>query len=155
LILGISRCLQPLCDFRLHLELDPDTAALAVSSAEAVPIALVLNELIQNARDHGYPGRPVGAIRIILERGPAEVCLKVANDGMPPALPPGDAKFGMGLTLVRSLLSEKDTVFRLYRDASWTVAEVKYLRPESTFLSISIGSAARTGEGNRLTIHQG
>ncbi len=110
-----------------------------------MPIALVLNELVQNARDHGYPGRPVGAIRIVLERHATEVCLKVANDGTPPSMTPADARFaGMGLTLVRSLLSVKDTSFRLSRDAGWTVAEVKYLRPESTFQNLE-DEPMRTG----------
>jgi two-component sensor histidine kinase/DNA-binding response OmpR family regulator len=126
LIEGVCRTVAVLAPQRIEPVLGAATAALAVSASEAVPIALILNELIQNAVNHGYPGGAPGTIRVSLAAERAGTRLRVADDGVAP--PPGldsdsGAGFGVGLSLVRALLPRQASL-RLYREGGWTVAEV-------------------------------
>lgn len=132
LVAAIGQALQPLCGQCIQYDLLPKTDRLVVSAAEAVPLALVLNELIQNAIDHGYPDGRAGTIRIVFEETPTGPRLAVADDGVPPG-PPEEIGHGLGLALVRSLLPAKGAAFRLYRDGMWTVAEVNYRPAAAVF----------------------
>jgi len=85
------------------VEISPGWAPCSIDEAEAVPFALILNELISNAIKHG--GRP-GKIRIVLEQAQRAdyVRLAIHNTGQ---LPPGfdfERNTGTGLQLVKSLL---------------------------------------------------
>ena len=84
------------------VETSPGWRPCAIEEAEAVPFALILNELISNAIKHGQPGR----IRIMLGQGqhPDSTKLSIHNAGR---LPPGfdfEHNTGTGLQLVKSLL---------------------------------------------------
>src|SRR5918996_1169076 len=77
----------------------------------ATPLAVVLNELLQNAVDHAYPhelelaGTP-GRVRVEIERDGRWLRLRVADDGV--GLPPGfdlDRSTGLGLSIVRTLVT--------------------------------------------------
>jgi len=84
----------------------PDVGApYIVSEAEAVPLALVLNELIWNAIKHGEVEGQV-SIRISHEPHPDSIRLTIRNTGL---IPVGfgledTTAFGTGLQLVASLL---------------------------------------------------
>lgn len=124
LIVGVCQAVGSLSPHRLEPALAPATAGLEVASGEAVPFALVLNELIQNAVNHGYPEGRTGTIRVSLERSLGEMRLRVADDGVPPPSgSEGAQDFGVGLSLVRALLP-KGASLALAREAGWTVAEV-------------------------------
>jgi len=127
--------IQSVCQVTSHLNphkvaytLGAGTANLSITASEAVPMALVLNELIQNAINHGYPDGSTGAIRVNAEMTINEEWAKltVANDGAAPPdiMDNGDHEgFGIGLALVHSLLPA-ETDFRLFRLQGWTVAEI-------------------------------
>lgn len=134
LIEDIGKVLQPLCAQRIQPELSLQTAHLAVPAAEAVPLALVLNELIQNAVTHGYPDGRAGTIRLGIEERPECVCLTVADDGRPLPATHGETGEGLGLSLVRSLLPGEGACLRLYRDAGWTIAEVCFSHARRLFV---------------------
>jgi two-component sensor histidine kinase len=64
----------------------------------AVPIALVVNELVANAAKYAYPEGTLCCVRVRLARAdePDSICLSVQDDGV--GLPAGfDAKAGTGL----------------------------------------------------------
>jgi len=76
----------------------------------ATPLAVVLNELVQNAVDHAYP--PTGSrtgvagVRVTLAREGQDVVVEVADDGV--GLPPGfdlDDASGLGLSIVHTLVT--------------------------------------------------
>ncbi len=69
-------------------------------AAVATPLALVLNELIGNAVEHGLAGR-AGTVTVIVERGPSVLRVRVLDDG--PGLPP-DFDHGRGTTLGLSIV---------------------------------------------------
>ncbi len=81
-------------------------------SPEATSLAVVTNELLQNAMDHAYPpgtltGSERGRVEVRLRRHPGELELVVADDGVGPD-PDRDpvASDSLGLTIVRGLIDE-------------------------------------------------
>ena len=72
---------------------------------QATTLAIILNELIANAIEHGFEGREQGAIRISASRQDRHIVLRVADDGC--GLPEGftiQSSEGLGLSLVRRLV---------------------------------------------------
>jgi two-component system, sensor histidine kinase PdtaS len=80
----------------------------------ATPLAVVLNELLQNVVDHAYPideqtvdaGREPGHVLLDLDHDALELRVRVVDDGI--GLPEGfsiDASTGLGLSIVRTLVT--------------------------------------------------
>jgi two-component sensor histidine kinase len=76
----------------------------------ATPLAVVLNELLQNAVDHAFPRRPgvcvEGTVRVALARAGDEVVVDVVDDGV--GLPDGfelASEAGLGLSIVQTLVT--------------------------------------------------
>jgi two-component sensor histidine kinase len=65
---------------RVLLELEMDEVALPVD--QAIPLGLVLNELITNALKHAFPGDARGRVRIQLSSDHDLVRLVVEDDGI-------------------------------------------------------------------------
>ncbi|MCW3062662.1 MAG: Signal transduction histidine kinase [Capsulimonas sp.] len=90
-----------------HIRMTVDGPDILLPSSQATSIALILNELVQNAVEHGFgPGFDDGSISIRLHEDPRQVELLVTNDGEP--LPPGfDIKKtdSLGLQIVESLVN--------------------------------------------------
>jgi two-component system, sensor histidine kinase PdtaS len=93
----------------IRFEVEGDGGILPASVATA--LAVVLNELLQNAVDHAYPpeldltGFP-GRVRVTIDRDGRLLRLRVTDDGV--GLPPGfqlDSATGLGLSIVRTLVT--------------------------------------------------
>jgi two-component system, sensor histidine kinase PdtaS len=93
----------------IRFDVEGDGGVLPASVA--TPLAVVLNELLQNAVDHAYPdeldltGAP-GKVRVAIQRDGRTLRLHVADDGV--GLPLGfelDATTGLGLSIVRTLVT--------------------------------------------------
>jgi two-component sensor histidine kinase len=83
-------------------------------AAVATPLAVILNELLQNAVDHAFPldeaqpEAPLGRVTITLARVGDEVVLDIRDDGV--GLPPGfsiETSKGLGLSIVHSLVTSE------------------------------------------------
>ena len=64
----------------------------------AIPIGLIVNELVTNAVKYAFPGEARGTVLVSLKRGPGELRLTVADDGK--GLNPQRADSGLGGRLV-------------------------------------------------------
>jgi len=89
--------------------------AMELADTEAVPVALIINELICNAVKHGAAGNGKPPVKITLAGDDAIACLRILNPS--PGLPPGfdfanGKGLGTGLGLVRSLLPSKGASLR-------------------------------------------
>jgi two-component sensor histidine kinase len=85
-----------------------------IAEEKLVPLALIVTELISNALEHGFAGRPNGTIRIDLTPQGSEEVLTVGDDGN--GLPPdftAEANGGMGLRIVQSLAQQIDGRFAM------------------------------------------
>jgi two-component sensor histidine kinase len=77
----------------------------------ATPLAVVLNELLQNAFDHAYPetkNYDRGEVVLTLERASSELTVRVIDDGA--GLPDGfdlEQSMGLGLSIVRTLVTSE------------------------------------------------
>ena len=104
LIVAIGGELQTLWQTPVALNLPPQWCGkYIVAESEAVPIALVLNELILNAIKHG--GKAQGKVSVMLEPGtqPGVVQISITNAGQLPVQTVGSPHHN-GLQLVRALL---------------------------------------------------
>jgi PAS domain S-box-containing protein len=76
---------------------------------QAIPCALVLNELISNAFKHAFRGRSSGTIEVFIdadEVGGVTVCLRDNGGGIPPGIELDSVKT-LGLTLVNNLVKNQ------------------------------------------------
>ncbi len=91
--------LHPDRQVQIHVEGE----AVVLPSRTATSLALVINELLQNALEHAFVGRTAGAVRITLGRGPKAYVVEVADDGV--GLPSGRPS-SLGLEIVETLVKE-------------------------------------------------
>jgi chemotaxis protein methyltransferase CheR len=61
--------------------LETDIASELLPIDRAVPIGLIVNELVTNAVKYAFPGEAKGRVMVTLKRGPGELRLTVADDG--------------------------------------------------------------------------
>jgi len=89
----------------LQVRFHVGAAPYLLPSEQATTLAIVLNELIANAIEHGFEQRASGEIRISGARLDDHIIVRVADDGA--GLPPDfslDTAEGLGLQLVRGLV---------------------------------------------------
>ncbi|MES1228179.1 MAG: histidine kinase dimerization/phosphoacceptor domain -containing protein, partial [Armatimonadota bacterium] len=99
-----------------------------LNTNQATQVALILNEMIANAVEHGFEKRKEGEIHINVEQEGDIVGLWVSNNGEP--LPPDFNPEGgqLGLQIVRSLAGALGGKFAISDRLGWTVCEVKFTR---------------------------
>jgi two-component sensor histidine kinase len=91
-----------------HIELDVQGPSIFLTSKQATAFALVLNELVSNAVEHGFRNRRQGHIGIVLDGDAEDVWVRVQDNGA--GLPEGfdlTTSNGLGLQIARTLV-EKD-----------------------------------------------
>lgn len=101
-----------------------------LNTSQATQVALIINEMIQNAVEHGFEKVDRGEIHITVEeRKEGEIGLWVSNNGEP--LPEGfDYKSTgqLGLQIIRSLSMALGGNFKIENRLGWTVCEVIFDR---------------------------
>lgn len=99
-----------------------------LNTNQATQVALILNEMVSNAVEHGFENRREGEIHINVEQRGDEVGLWVSNNGDP--LPDGFDPTGgqLGLQIIRSLAGALGGKFVISDRLGWTVCEVKFTR---------------------------
>ncbi|HVL40450.1 MAG TPA: sensor histidine kinase, partial [Fimbriimonadaceae bacterium] len=100
-----------------------------LNMTQATQVALVLNELIQNAIEHGFEHTESGEIHVTVEERDGDIALWVSNNGdpLPGAFDPGVASH-LGLQIVENLSRALGGKFKIGEVLGWTVAEVKFQR---------------------------
>jgi signal transduction protein with GAF and PtsI domain len=76
---------------------------VALPSQVATSLALVVNELIQNAMEHAFVGRSEGQVVVSLQRGTGELAIEVRDDGVGLS---GRLSRHLGLEIVETLVCE-------------------------------------------------
>jgi two-component sensor histidine kinase len=112
-----------------HIQFQVRGSDINLPMAQATQFALVLNELIQNAIEHGFAKTMRGEIHVNVEPSEDEVSVWVSNSGDP--LPEGfdpTVASHLGLKIVDNLARALGGRFKLSDVLGWTVAEVKFPR---------------------------
>ena len=90
---------------RVRVELATNDVRLGI--AEVVPAGLCVNELVQNAFEHGFPDGRSGIVRVSLSASAdGDVLLRVVDDGVGFPLEARETASGLGLPLVRMLAEQ-------------------------------------------------
>lgn len=87
----------------LQVRLQVEGEAIVLPSRPATSLALVVNELLQNALEHAFIGRTEGRVDIRLGRSPQEYVVEVTDDGI--GLPDAPAS-SLGLEIVEALVHD-------------------------------------------------
>jgi PAS domain S-box-containing protein len=84
--------------------LETDIESELLPTDRAIPIGLIVNELVTNAVKFAFPGDTKGTVLVTLKRAPGELRLTVADDGL--GLDPQRADSGLGGRLVESFAQQ-------------------------------------------------
>jgi len=116
LIGAVANGVASLWGSAIHGDAPPDWKPYVVDASEAVPLALILNELLSNAIKHGDRA---GQVRVVLEQGrtPDSVHVVIRNVGHLPSGFNFERDTGTGLQLVKSLMPRQGArIFLQHRD---------------------------------------
>jgi two-component sensor histidine kinase len=108
LLKSMSKLAETESGNQVAITVDVSEPAILIPSREATYLALVVNELIQNALKHGTDEGREGRIRITAGENAGLINVAVRDDG--PGLPTGfdlDRDGGLGLTIVRNLVRDE------------------------------------------------
>lgn len=124
----ISSLLLP--DKRIKFEVRGDETTLNMN--RATQVALILNELVLNAIEHGFNVSNDGEVHVTIEEKDGDVSLWVANNGdkLPANFDPAIASH-LGLQIVENLARALGGKFTISDILGWTVTEIKF--PNVTF----------------------
>ncbi|HKV44784.1 MAG TPA: GAF domain-containing protein [bacterium] len=91
--------------FALDARIEGDD--LSLPSQQATSLALVVNELLQNAMEHAFPGRSAGRVVITLTESRDAIRVEVRDDGvgLPDGFSPGRSA-DLGLQIIQTLVQE-------------------------------------------------
>lgn len=80
---------------------------VALPSAQATSVALVVNELLQNTCKHAFKGRARGNVDVVLQPQDSELTIAVKDDGigLPAAFDP-EAQGNLGWHIIRTLVHD-------------------------------------------------
>lgn len=104
----LGRLVAALTELNERVGIDLDAASVTLDIDRAIPLALIVNELITNSMEHGFPNDRSGSVNVSVDTdGDDGIVLIVADDGC--GLPaPGNSenRSGLGLQLVRSFAEQ-------------------------------------------------
>lgn len=100
----------------------------------AIPVGLIVNEIITNSIKHAFIERPKGKIDISLEKNNSKIKLTIKDDGIgvPVNLDIENSK-SLGLQLIKLLVSQLNGDYKIYREDGTTVQieiPFKELKPD-------------------------
>lgn len=108
------------------IELSLDVSSLNVDINDAIPIGLILNELINNAFKHAFKGFDKGIIKISLQEKGDDMELVVANNGNKLAddFNPEESD-SLGMTLIKVLIQKINGSLEITSD-EWTSFNITF-----------------------------
>lgn len=105
------------------LSIKYEAEPISVATEQAVPIALLVNELVTNALKYAYPDGNGGEVRVSVgAQDGTRVRLEVADDGigLPERFDPARATDSLGMRLIATLTRQLDAELALERDGPGT-----------------------------------
>jgi two-component sensor histidine kinase len=99
-----------------------------LAQERAVPMGLIINELLTNALKYAFPDERTGAVTVRFIREDEQFCLLVSDDGVGIASDRSPDGSGLGQRLVRSMVAQLEGAIQIEPDAGapGTVARVRF-----------------------------
>jgi two-component sensor histidine kinase len=116
------------------MTVDISGPSVMVPSREATSLALVVNELIQNAARHGYKGQSEGKLSILVERFARNISVTIQDDGR--GLPEGfsfEKDGNLGLMIVRTLVKDDLRGRFILNGEGGTAARITFPLPKNYY----------------------
>lgn len=100
----------------------------------AIPVGLIVNEIVTNSIKHGFLERPKGKIDIFLEKNKSKIKLTIRDDGIgiPVNLDVENCKT-LGFQLIKLLVAQLSGDYKIFREEGTTVQieiPFKELKPD-------------------------
>lgn len=113
----------------LQADITVEGESLLLPSRPATSLALVINELVQNALEHAFDGRAEGRIQILLNRTPEDMLVEIRDDGV--GFDPEAPLPHLGLEITRTLVRDDLCgTLAFHSDAAGTEALIRIPRTE-------------------------
>ena len=93
-----------------------DADPLVVRTDLAVPLGLIVNELVTNAIQHSRPSSGGGRVQIVLRTAPESFSITVLDEGNGPALQADAQSPGLGARMVKAFSRKIDATITKGRD---------------------------------------
>ncbi len=90
--------------YDMPVELDLDLAPIAVDREQALPLGMIINEVVSNAFKYGFSGRSEGRLTVRLEQENEDIRLTIRDDG--PGVAEDARTNGMGTKLIASFVRQ-------------------------------------------------
>jgi two-component system, sensor histidine kinase PdtaS len=103
----LSEVVQGILDPEKNIRITLEGDDFSLPAQQATSCALVVNELLQNAVEHGFETKNEGSIRVILHATDGQMSIDVIDTGE--GLPPGfdvEKDGSLGLQIIRTLVRE-------------------------------------------------
>ena len=102
--------------------LKTDIESELLPTDRAIPIGLIVNELVTNVVKYGFPGEAKGTVTVTLKRVPGELRLTVVDDGQ--GLDPRRADSGLGGRLVEGFAQQLGGQLKRESDSQGTTVRL-------------------------------
>jgi len=110
-----------------EINITQEVQSFSLDITKAVPVGLILNELLNNAYKHGFSDTKNGELRISLTKENETGTLRVADDGE--GLPDDfnlDNQQSLGMTLIKTLIKQLEGELEILPDDKWTTFQVTF-----------------------------
>lgn len=130
-IVSLVNLIQKSLDPQENIEVNISSDSFAINVTQAVPCALILNELISNSYKHAFKKKETGLIDISVHQknGDVEFCVRDNGMGIPEAFLREDGT-SLGLTIVRTLIRQVEGTFEIKNDVG-TTARFRFEKVEN------------------------
>jgi len=110
------------------ITISQEVQSFSLDITTAVPIGLILNELLNNAYKHGFSDTQHGELRISLTKENGTVTLRVSDNGrgLPDDFSLDRDQQSLGMTLIQTLTKQLEGKFDISSNDEWTSFQVTF-----------------------------
>jgi PAS domain S-box-containing protein len=132
-IVSLVRLVQESLDPEENINVNTSSDSFSINVTQAVPCALILNELISNSYKHAFDHGTTGSIDITASQENEEVEFTVRDNGkgIEEDFLTDDSKTSLGLTIVKTLIRQVDGTFEI-KNTDGTTAQFYFKREEKS-----------------------
>jgi len=109
---------------------DIEADAVTLDLDEAIPVALIVNELVSNSFKHAFPDGPEGKVRVAMAARDSGWELAVSDDGVGFAATRNpDREHGLGTELIHALTAQLHGELEQDSSAKGSSTRIRFPRP--------------------------